>query len=172
MPTLKNSFEAPQIARLRRVNLDEINSFKADGSDLSVLSAPQKANGVDVGPRFFMVPGQLFGSGLAQTLGSTATLLYVALWENANRQKRPSNTFGTTVRKLSSETGLGPRTIRDARNRLIEKGLLRCTRGAGEKFEYTLLPQNLKWTPVDERPRALKRPRAMQSMVRQSLPEV
>jgi hypothetical protein len=154
------------------VNLDEINSFKADGSDLSVLSAPQKANGVDVGPRFFEVPGQLFGSGLAQTLGSTTTLLYVALWETADRQRRPGNTFGTTDKNLSSETGLSPRTIRNARNRLIEKDLLRCTQEAGEKLEYTLLPLNLNWTPRDERPRAKKRPRAMRSMVRQSLPEV
>jgi hypothetical protein len=154
------------------VNPDEINPFKADGSDLSVSSAPGKANGVDVGPRFFKVPGRLFGSGLAQILGPTATLLYVALWENANRPTPPSNTFRTTDKKLSSDTGLSPRTIRDARNRLIEKGVIRCTREAGAKFEYTLVPQDLKWTPTDERPRAKKRPRAMHSMVRQTLPEV
>jgi hypothetical protein len=154
------------------VNPDEFNPFKVDGGDPSVLSTSPKKSGVDVGSRFFMVPGQLFGSGLAQTLGPSATLLYVALWENVNRQRPPSNTFGTTDKKLSSETHLSPRTIRDARNRLIEKGLIRCQREPGAKFEYTLQPQNLKWTPTEQRPRAKKLPRAYQSKVRQNLPNV
>jgi DNA-binding transcriptional ArsR family regulator len=146
--------------------LKNLSPFNDDISD------PYKATGFDAGPHFFRVPGQLFGSGLGQSLGASAGWLYVALWENANRQRPPNNTFGTTDKKLSSETGLSPRTIRNARNRLIEKGLLHCTREDGAKFEYTLSPQNLKWTRTDERPRAKKQPRAMQSVVRQNLPKV
>jgi hypothetical protein len=154
------------------VNPDDFNPFEADGGDPTDLATSPKAKGVYVGPRYFRVPGQLFGSGLAQTLGPSATLLYVALWENGNRQNPPSNTFGTTDKKLSSETRLSPRTIRDARNRLIEKYLISCTREPGAKFEYTLLPQSLKWTPTEQRLRVKKRPRANHSKVRQNLADV
>ena len=146
---------------------------KFPGSSTDNRDDDKPHNGVNTGKSFFKVPGKLFASGLAQTLRTSATLLYCALWENANRPTFPSNTFETTDKRLSFETGLSPRTIRDARNRLKEKGLIQCVRPFGAKFAYTLLPQDLKSIPKEERrPRTKKRPRGYQSRGRHNLPEV
>lgn len=133
------------------------------GSSTDDRDDDKPRNGTNTGKSFFKVPGKLFASGTAQSLGTSATLLYVALWEHANRPNFPSNTFETTNKRLSSETGLSPRTIRDARNRLIEKGLIQCQQPPGAQFVYTLLPQDLRSIPKeDRRPRTKRRPRAYQ----------
>lgn len=118
---------------------------------------------VDIGP-FTMIPNRFFGSGMAQRLGPSASLLYLALCEHANRGS--GNTFkrGSSDNALASETGLSPRTLCDARKKLIEHDLIACSREKGQSFTYTLFPPPLKWLPLDERPRQKQKPRALHAV--------
>ena len=120
---------------------------------------------VDIGP-FTMIPRRFFGSGMAQKLKPSASLLYLALCEHANRE--PSNTFKTSDRALASETTLGTRTICDARKKLIENKLITCDREEGQSFTYTLLPQSLEWMPLAKRLRQNLKPRALHAVRKSS----
>lgn len=123
---------------------------------------------VDVGP-FTKVPNKYFGSGKGQTVGPSATVLYFALCENGNRNS--SNTFKASDKALASETSLSPRTLRNARIRLREHGLIAYSREPGQSFAYELLPQNLNWLPRENRPRNRMRPRAMAVIRARSEPQ-
>lgn len=124
-------------------------------------SGPRPANqakgSVDIGP-FTKIPNRLFSSGMARTLKTSATLLYVAICDHANR--KGSNTFKASDKALASDTNLSPRTICDARKRLIEKGLVTCTREEGQSYIYTLPVPSLSWVRMAERPRTKLKPRA------------
>ena len=119
---------------------------------------PQKQKSVDIG-LWAKFPNKFFGSGMARKVGASASVLYFALCENANRE--PSNTFKASDKALASETDLSPRTIRDARIKLIENGLISCSREPGQSFIYTLLHQKLQWLKRSERPRQKLKPRAL-----------
>ncbi len=121
------------------------------------MSVPKSKRFVDIG-EFTKIPNKFFGSGTACALGTSASLLFLALCENANRNG--STSFKASDRALSSETGLGTRTICDARKRLLEKGLVSCAREMGESYVYTLLKSELGWVRLSERPRAGCKPRA------------
>lgn len=108
---------------------------------------------------FTKIPNKFFGSGTARMLKPSASLLYVALCEHANRDGK--NTFKTSDNALASETTLSTRTICDARKRLIEKGLISCTREKGQSYFYTILSPSLKWVPLAERRRVKLKPRAL-----------
>jgi hypothetical protein len=112
---------------------------------------------VNIGP-FTKIPNRLFGSGMARNLKSSATLLYVALCDHANRHGM--NTFKASDRALESDTALSTRTICEARKRLRENGLITCTREDGETYVYTLPVPSWNWVPVAERPRIKMKPRA------------
>jgi hypothetical protein len=112
---------------------------------------------VDIGP-FAKIPNRLFGSGTARDLKPSPTLIYVALCDHANRNS--SKTFKASDKALASDTALSPRTICDARKRLIEKGLITCTRAEGQSYVYTLTVPSWDWIPVAERPRTKLKPRA------------
>jgi hypothetical protein len=112
---------------------------------------------VDIGP-FTKIPYRLFGSGTARDLKPSAALLYIALCDHANRNS--SNAFKASDKALASDTTLSPRTICDARKRLVEKGLITCTREEGQSYIYTLVVPSLNWVPVAERPRTKLKPRA------------
>jgi len=107
---------------------------------------------------FTKIPNRLFTSGMAGTLRSSATLLYVALCDHANRNG--SNTFKASDKALASDTTLSPRTISDARKRLIENELIIVAREKGQSYFYTLTVQKLDWVPLAKRPRAKLSPRA------------
>lgn len=113
---------------------------------------------VDIGP-FTKVPNRYFGSGIGQTIGPSASVLYFALCEHGNRNS--ANTFKASDRALASETNLSPRTIRNARIRLREYGLISFSRDPGESYTYELLRQEMNWVPLVNRPRQSKMPRAM-----------
>jgi len=115
---------------------------------------------LNIGP-WARFPNKFFGSGMARKVGASASVLYFALCENANRDRQPSNTFKASDKALASETDLSPRTIRNARNKLIDNGLISCSRKPGESFTYTLLRQDLKWLKRSKRPRQKRKPRAM-----------
>jgi len=121
------------------------------------MAANKSKGPVDIG-KFTKIPNRLFGSGMARILKPAATLLYVALWDHVNRNS--SKTFKASDKALSSDTDLSPRTICDARKRLIEKGMITCTRAEGQSYVYTLIVPSLKWVPVSERPRTKLKPRA------------
>lgn len=112
---------------------------------------------VEIG-RFTKIPYRLFGSGTARILKPSATLLYVALCDHANRHG--SNTFKASDRALESDTALSTRTICNARKRLLEKGLITCTRAEGQSYVYTLPVPSWSWVPLAERPRMKLKPRA------------
>jgi hypothetical protein len=119
-----------------------------------------KARGkVEIGP-YTKIPNRLFGSGIAQRIGPSASLLYLALCEHANRES--ANTFkGSSDRALASETGISPRTLCDARKKLVEYRLITCSREKGQSFMYTLFPLPLEWVPLADRLRPKQKPRAL-----------
>jgi|GEM_PF-2231711 len=122
------------------------------------MTANHEQHSVEIGP-FTKIPNKLFASGMARVLKPSATALYAALCENANRNGR-GNTFKASDKALASETALSPRTICDARKKLIEKELIAVTREKGQSYFYTLTVQKLGWVPLAKRPRAKLRPRA------------
>jgi hypothetical protein len=113
---------------------------------------------VDIG-LYTKIPSKFFGSGMASSLRTSASLFYLALFEHANRNA--SSTFKASDAALASETGLAPRTISDARKRLMEYGLIRCTREAGQSHRYTMVEQKLDWKPLKQRLRRKLKPRAL-----------
>lgn len=135
--------------------------FADSGGECSPFREPQRQKSVDVG-LFARFPNKFFGSGMARKLGPSATVLYIALCENANRNREPSNTFGARDRDLAWETGLSPRTIRNVRIRLLENRLVEYRREPGQKYIYTLLRPELRWFKLAERPPRQKlRPRGI-----------
>ena len=111
----KSSEQIRQILEGEKVNLEKLIRYrKADLdswiearlSESSGHSEPK--GGVDVGPYTVKIPNRFFGSGMAARLGCSASLVYLALWDHANRN---SNTFKASDRALASDTGLGTRTI-------------------------------------------------------------
>lgn len=137
-------------------------------AELSSLREPSARGPVSVNQRkrqqtvnighFTKIPHRLFGSGTARNLKPSATLLYIALCDHANRNS--SNTFKASDKALASDTALSTRTICNARKRLIEKRLITCTRERGQSYFYTLVVPSWNWVPVAERPRTKLEPRA------------
>ncbi len=128
-------------------------------SDDWLEEEPQQKKKVGTLGPFFQVPNRFFGSGLARKIGTSASLLYFSLCEIANRDKHHRNTFKFSDKNLSKENGLGSRTIRNARAKLIENGLVKCSQEPGQSYTYTLLRQDLPWVPRSDRPRAKLKPR-------------
>ncbi len=124
------------------------------------MSGAKANEKVDLGP-YTQIPNKFFGSGTAANLGSSASLVYLALCEHANRES--SNTFKASDRALASETGLGTRTICDARKRLCERGLISLSRPEGQSYSYTICKLSLEWLPLAQRPRPKRKPRANHS---------
>jgi hypothetical protein len=116
---------------------------------------------VDVGP-YTKIPNRFFGSSTAAKLGCSASLVYLALLEHANRNS--SNTFKASDQALASETGLGTRTICDARKRLCEHSLISIYRPEGQSYTYTICKPSLEWIPLAQRPRAKRKPRALHAL--------
>lgn len=113
---------------------------------------------VDIGP-YTKIPNKSFGSGTGAKLGRSSALLFLALCEHANRNG--SMSFKASDAALASDTGLAPRTICDARKRLLEYGLISCRRQDGHSYTYTLKKYNFDWQPVRERRRPKCNPRAL-----------
>jgi hypothetical protein len=108
---------------------------------------------------FTKIPSKFFGSGTASSLGTSASLLFLALCEHANRNN--SNTFKSSDKALATDAGIAPRTICDARKKLIEFGLISCSREKGQSHTYTMEELNLQWKPLLQRPRSKLKPRAL-----------
>jgi hypothetical protein len=116
---------------------------------------------VELGP-YFTVPKGLIYGGIAGRIGPHATAVYIALCEHANRGKREDqNTFSVSDRALASDTGVAERTIRDIRTKLMEHYLIRCERRAGQSYSYTLLSLTETFIRIEDRPRQIKRRRAL-----------
>jgi hypothetical protein len=121
----------------------------------------KRAGRVELGP-YFIVPKGLIQGGIAGRIGPHATAVYIALCEHANRGNREDqNTFSVSDRALAADTGVAERTIRDIRTKLIEKHLIMCEREAGQSYSYTLLPLTNTFIRIEERPRQIKRRRAL-----------
>jgi hypothetical protein len=121
---------------------------------------------------FFKVPSKFFGSGTASSLGTSASILFLALCEHANRHDKM--TFKASDKALSADTNLGRRTICNARKELVERGLVVCSRGEGQSFTYTIQKLSLTWVPLKNRLRKKQKPRAIHASrigsPRQTLP--
>lgn len=113
---------------------------------------------VDIGP-YTKIPNKFFASGTAAKLRCSASIVFLALCEHANRNS--SNTVKASDKALASETGLGPRTICDARKRLCEYGLISFARPDGQSYIYTIPKLSLDWVPLGQRLRTKRRPRAI-----------
>jgi hypothetical protein len=141
----------------------DFNPFEDDpetGEDTSHQWPRTQKPKLDIGD-WARFPNKFFGSGTGRKVGTSTCVLYFALCETANRNREPSNTFKTSDKRLASETGLSSRTMRDARIRLLENGLVSYSREPGQNYTYTLLRQELKWLKRSERPRQKRKPRAM-----------
>jgi len=115
---------------------------------------------VDIGP-YARIPHRFFGSGMAARLGPSAAFIYLALCDHANRNGNVS--FKASDKALASETTIAPRTICNARKKLIEYGLISCKREKGQSHTYTLLKPSWEWKPLKERPRRTLKPRALRA---------
>ena len=139
----------------------EVSPADGDSENRENSAGPEPSKkSLGIGP-FAKVPNRYFGSGMARKVGPSASLLYFALCEIANRDRDHTNTFKGSDKALASETGLSPRTIRNVRIKLLENGLVECRRENGQSYTYTLLPQELPWVPRADRPRQKRKPRAM-----------
>jgi hypothetical protein len=122
------------------------------------VPAHKERQSVDIGP-YTQIPNRFFGSGMAARLGPSAGYIYIALCEHANRTS--SVTFKASDKALASETTIAPRTICNARKKLIEYGLISCKREKGQSHIYTLLKPSWEWMPLKERHRRKLKPRAL-----------
>ena len=113
---------------------------------------------VDMGD-YSKIPNKFFGSGMESKLGHSPSLLFLALCEHANRNS--STSFKASDAALASETGLGTRTICQARKRLVEFNIVSCDRQDGRSYIYTLKQYQFNWLPLKERPRVKRKPRAV-----------
>jgi len=125
------------------------------------IQVNQVQQAVDIGP-YTKIPNRFFGGGMAARLRPSAGYMYLALCEHANRNS--SNTFSASDKALASDTGIGTRTICDARKKLIERGLISCKREKGQSHVYTLLKPSLEWKPIKTRPRRTLKPRALHTL--------
>ena len=116
---------------------------------------------VEIG-NFTKIPNKFFGSGKAAQIGPSASLLFVALCEQANRVGE--NTFRASDKALAADTGLSPRTICNARKALLEERLLACTRDKGSSYRYTLPVFAFSWVAIKDRPRTKRKVRALHSL--------
>lgn len=116
---------------------------------------------VDIG-LYSKMPSKFFGSGMVSILGPSASLLYLDLCEHSNRHSK--TVFMASDEALASDTGLAPRTICDARKRLIEYRLITCSRDPGKSHTYTILKQKLEWKPLKQRVRRKLKPRALHAV--------
>lgn len=130
-------------------------------SPISEGSKGKNLGTVEIGP-FSKMPRMFFGSGTAAELGPSVAVLFLALCEQANRNN--SNTFKASDRMLASETGLGPRTICDARKTLDERKLISCSRHDGQSYIYTLSAYSFPWVQLVDRPRQKRKPRALHAL--------
>jgi hypothetical protein len=121
------------------------------------VSVTQGREPIDLGG-YARFPNRFFGSGMAARLGSSAGFLYLALCDHANRHRNIS--FSASDKALAGDTRIAPRTICNARKKLIEYGLISCEREKGQSHVYTLLKPSLDWKPLKERHRRKLKPRA------------
>ena len=113
---------------------------------------------VDIGP-YARFPNRLFGSGMGARLGPSAGYIYFALLDHANRNGELR--FSASDKALAGDTRVAPRTICNARKKLIEYGLISCEREKGRSHVYTLLKPSWDWKPLKERHRRTLKPRAL-----------
>jgi hypothetical protein len=138
---------------------DPASASRPDGRRLSTVhSRKEQRPAVDLGP-YSKIPNKIFGGGIARELGPSAALFFLALCEHANRNG--SMSFKASDASLAADTGLSPRTICEARKRLMEWNLIACDRQHGNSYTYRLSRYNFTWKPVKERARVKRKPRAM-----------
>jgi replication initiation and membrane attachment protein DnaB len=99
---------------------------------------------------------------MAARLGRSAGFVYLALCDHANRKGEIS--FSASDKALAGDTRIAPRTICDARKKLIEYGLISCEREKGRSHVYTLLKPSWDWKPLKERHRRTLKPRALHAL--------
>jgi hypothetical protein len=112
---------------------------------------------IEIGP-YAQFPNRFFGSGMGARLGPSAGYVYFALLDHANRVGKMS--FSASDKALAGDTRIAPRTICNARKKLIEYGLISCEREKGRSHVYTLLKPSWDWKPLKERLRRTLKPRA------------
>ena len=126
-------------------------------STVGTMPAKDEKHSVDIG-QFTKIPNRLFSSGTARDLKPSATLLYVALCDHANRNG--SNHSRLPTRHSHLDTTLSPRTICDARKKLDRKETDCRHARKGPSYFYTLTVQKLDRVPLPKRPRLKLQPRA------------
>ena len=111
----------------------------------------------DLGP-YFAVPKGFIRGGVAARLGPSAALVYVALCEHRNRDRKKA--LSVSDRALAADTGVAERTICGIRAKLAAEKLITYSRSNGASHTYTLLPVPPTWVPIADRPRRKREPRA------------
>jgi hypothetical protein len=105
---------------------------------------------------FFQMPHRLFSGGKAAELKPSEGWLYAALCSR-NNENSYRKSFRVADRVLADETGMGIATIRAARERLKDLGLIEFEVRPGKMCSYTVLKIALERVPAKERKTRKKR---------------
>jgi hypothetical protein len=87
-------------------------------------------------PKFFGIPPCVIRSGVWAEMTPSEQGLYVCLMHDSERYRTRELT--STDAQLRGATGLSPRSLRDARIKLQERGLVHCERGTGNVYRYVI----------------------------------
>ena len=93
-------------------------------------------------PRFFGIPQHLVRSGQLQRLKPAQLFLYLALLYESERCC--TRALDRSDHQLIQLNGVSARSLRDARIKLQEHGLIEYQRQPGRKFRYVLSPAILR----------------------------
>ncbi len=85
---------------------------------------------------YFSFPQIVIRSGAWSRLRPSAKNLYVAILHEVER--RSTREFSEPDKFFAKLVGLSPRSVRDARTKLVEYGLVKIRRGVGGMYTYTL----------------------------------
>lgn len=105
---------------------------------------------------YFQMPNRLFSSGKGAGLKPSEGWFYAALCSRNNENSYRAS-FQVADRVLANETGMGVATIRAARERLRDAGLIEFEARRGKMCRYTVLKVDLERVPANERKNRTKR---------------
>jgi hypothetical protein len=111
-------------------------------------------------PGFFMLHNRIFSSGLAARMGPRPFVLYCWLHGEKNSQRRQP--FRASDERIARDTGISPTSLAQYRRTLQALGLIECSRGPSQSYEYTVMDSRdlfLESKPMREKPRKVGKPR-------------
>ena len=101
-------------------------------------------------PKFFGVPQQVVRKSTLAAMKPSEVYLYIYLQERS--EWYCSRVIRATDAEISAKVRVAPRSLRNARVKLQERGLIQYKKGAGNKYVYTICdPETGQPYPGDPR---------------------